>query len=232
MDQADIPALLARLSSDEDAARKMAVFKLQSSINDPAFADVFISSGGLVILRRLIMEAGGNTLAYSLQSLTRLLEVDMGWDIFEGPSAGDLVERIVELIVTNPLVNILRGAMSILVALVSHSQSSSSNDTRGGTSSNYGFRALRPAIAVFPQFFELVVQQLQSADHALCANALMLTNALIRDALSSSNTTAGTFDGTGEEWTKIIKRLHDLGLVKAVLSVSCYFGDGVMWRST
>ncbi|KAJ4163226.1 hypothetical protein LMH87_004968 [Akanthomyces muscarius] len=216
MDQADIPALLARLSSDEDAARKMAVFKLQSSINDPAFADVFISSGGLVILRRLIMGAGGNTLAYSLQSLSRLLEVDMGWDIFEGPSAGDLVERIVELIVTNPLVNILRGAMSILVALVSHSQSA--NEARGSPSS-FGFRALRPAIAVYPQFFELVVQQLQSADHALCANALMLTNALIRDALSSSNTPEGTFEGTGEEWTKIIKRLHDLGLVKAVYKI-------------
>ncbi|KAJ6781062.1 hypothetical protein PWT90_09523 [Aphanocladium album] len=216
MDQADIPALLARLSSDEDAARKMAVFKLQSSINDPAFADVFISSGGLVILRRLIMEAGGNTLAYSLQSLSRLLEVDMGWDIFEGPSAGDLVERIVELIVTNPLVNILRGAMSILVALVSHSHSA--GEARG-TPSNFGFRALRPAIAVYPHFFELVVQQLQSADHALCANALMLTNALIRDALSSSNTPDGTFEGTGEEWTKIIKRLHDLGLVKAVYKI-------------
>lgn len=218
MDQADIPALLARLSSDEDAARKMAVFKLQSSINDPAFADVYISSGGLVILRRLIMESGGNTLAYSLQSLTRLLEVDMGWDIFEGPSAGDLVERIVELIVTNPLVNILRGAMSILVALVGHSQSATGSPPRG-TPSNFGFRALRPAIAVYPQFFELVVQQLQSADHALCANALMLTNALIRDALSSSNTPEGTFDGTGEEWTKIIKRLHDLGLVKAVYKI-------------
>ncbi|KAK8141942.1 hypothetical protein G3M48_009586 [Beauveria asiatica] len=216
MDQADIPALLARLSSDDDAARKMAVFKLQSSINDPAFADVFISSGGLVILRRLIMGAGGNTLAYSLQSLSRLLEVDMGWDIFEGPSAGDLVERIVELIVTNPLVNILRGAMSILVALVSHSQFA--NEARGNLG-GFGFRALRPAIAVYPQFFELVVQQLQSADHALCANALMLTNALIRDALSCSNTPQGTFEGTGEEWTKIIKRLHDLGLVKAVYKI-------------
>ncbi|KAK3180662.1 hypothetical protein K4F52_008012 [Lecanicillium sp. MT-2017a] len=216
MDQADIPALLSRLSSDEDAARKMAVFKLQTSINDPSFADVFISSGGLVILRRLIMEAGGNTLAYSLQSLTRLLEVDMGWDIFEGPSAGDLVERIVELIVTNPLVNILRGAMSILVALVSHSQSTANSRM---SPSNFGFRALKPAIAVYPQFFELVVQQLQSADHALCANALMLINALIRDALSCAGTADGRFDGTGEDWTKIIKRLHDLGLVKAVYKI-------------
>src|ERR1700712_4089858 len=126
MDQADIPALLSRLQSDEDAMRKMAVFKLQSSINDPSFADVFIASGGLAVLRRLLMTTGGNTLAYSLQSLSRLLEVDMGWEIFEQKGAGELVERVVELIVTHPLVNILRGAMSILVAIVSHSQNSPS----------------------------------------------------------------------------------------------------------
>ncbi|KAK4156869.1 ELMO/CED-12 family-domain-containing protein [Chaetomidium leptoderma] len=248
MDQADIPALLSRLASDEDAARKMAVFKLQSSINDPSFADVFISSGGLVILRRLIMVAGGNTLAYSLQSLTRLLEVDMGWDIFEGPSSGDLVERVVELIVTNPLVNILRGAMSILVALVGRSQSSSGGGGGGGggggdwtnngfspqtpsairTPGTFGFRALKPAVAVYPQFFELVIQQLQSADHALCANALMLINALIRDAVSSDSSsgsgsgavqTKSPGAGAGEEWSKFIKRLQDLGLIRAVYNL-------------
>jgi len=220
MDQADIPALLSRLASDEDAARKMAVFKLQSSINDPAFADVFISSGGLVILRRLIMTTGGNTLAYSLQSLSRLLEVDMGWDIFEGTAAGDLVERVVELIVTNPLVNILRGAMSILVALVSHSQSTARGTVR--TPGTFGFRALKPAVAVYPQFFELVIQQLQSADHALCANALMLINALIRDAVSSDGSSAAAAAkgaGVGEEWSKFIKRLQDLGLIKAVYNL-------------
>ncbi|KAI2640478.1 ELMO/CED-12 family-domain-containing protein [Hypomontagnella submonticulosa] len=217
MDQADIPALLSRLASDEDAARKMAVFKLQSSINDPSFADVFISSGGLIILRRLIMSTGGNTLAYSLQSLSRLLEVDMGWDIFEGPTASDLVERVVELIVTNPLVNILRGAMSILVALVSHSQSTSAG---GRAPITFGFRALKPAVAVYPQFFELVIQQLHSADHALCANALMLINALIRDAVSSEpgNEISKT-GGTGEEWPKFIRRLQDLGLIKAVYNL-------------
>jgi hypothetical protein len=246
MDQADIPALLARLASDEDAARKMAVFKLQSSINDPAFADVFISSGGLVILRRLIMTTAGNTLAYSLQSLTRLLEVDMGWDIFDGPSSSDLVERIVELIVTNPLVNILRGAMSILVALVGRSQSSSgglvtapipTSSFATGISSNsprtagpavrtpgtFGFRALKPAVAVYPQFFELVIQQLQSADHALCANALMLVNALIRDAVSTDGScgSSGVHKGAGagEEWSKFIKRLQDLGLIRAVYNL-------------
>lgn len=226
MDQADIPALLSRLASDEDASRKMAVFKLQSSINDPAFADVFISSGGLIILRRLIMSSGGNTLAYSLQSLSRLLEVDMGWDIFEGHMATDLVERLVELIVTNPLVNILRGAMSILVALVSHSQSAPNSNHIAASvrmPGMFGFRALKPAVAVYPQFFEHVISQLQSADHALCANALMLINALIRDAISKEERVpsgaSGTKSGGNEDWSKFIKRLQDLGLIKAVYNL-------------
>ncbi|OBT84875.1 hypothetical protein VE02_05909 [Pseudogymnoascus sp. 03VT05] len=213
MDQAEIPSLLRSLSSEEDALRKMAVFKLQSSINDPSFADVFISTGGLSILRRLIMSTGGNTLAYSLQSLSRLLEVDMGWEIFEGAGAGELVERVVELIVTHPLVNILRGAMSILVAIVSHPQT-----TRGSirTPGAFGFRTLKPAVAVYPQFFEMVVSQLNSADHALCANALMLLNALMRDAITNDGGKDGTSksSGTGEEWPKFIKRLQDLGVVK------------------
>ncbi|ESZ93764.1 ELMO/CED-12 family protein [Sclerotinia borealis F-4128] len=220
MDQADIPSLLSRLNSDEDAMRKMAVFKLQSSINDPSFADVFISSGGLTILRRLIMTTNANTLAYSLQSLSRLLEVDMGWEIFESPGAGELVERVVELIVTHPLVNILRGAMSTLVAIVSHPQSSGGGIKIPGA---FGFRALKPAVAVYPQFFEMVVSQLNSADHLLCANALMLLSALMRDAITNQNgngkDNVSKSSGTGEEWPKFIKRLQDLGVIKAAYNL-------------
>ena len=141
----------------------------------------------------------------------------MGWEIFESAGAGELVERVVELIVTHPLVNILRGAMSILVAIVSHPQSS-----RGAirTPGAFGFRALKPAVAVYPQFFEMVVSQLNSADHALCANALMLLNALMRDAITNDTghgkDGGGKSSGTGEEWPKFIKRLQDLGVIKAV----------------
>lgn len=76
----NISDLVARLGSDEDSVRKMAVFKLQSAIGDPSFADVFIQEGGLPKLRFLCLHATGNTLAYSLTSLSRLLELDMGWD--------------------------------------------------------------------------------------------------------------------------------------------------------
>lgn len=89
-DNVNVSELVERLGSDEDAVRKMAVFKLQSNIGDPSFADVFISEGGLVKLKALAMNAAGNTLAYSLTSLSRLLEVDKGWEVIDE----GLVERV------------------------------------------------------------------------------------------------------------------------------------------
>lgn len=90
----NISELVERLGSDEDAVRKMAVFKLQSSIGDPSFADIFIAEGGLTRLRYLSLHASGNTLAYSLTSLARLLEVDKGWEFVDQ----EVVERTLALL--------------------------------------------------------------------------------------------------------------------------------------
>lgn len=90
MEGVNVSELVERLGSDEDAVRKMAVFKLQSNIGDPSFADVFISEGGLAKLKYLALTATGNTLAYSLASFSRLLEVDKGWECVEQ----DLVTRV------------------------------------------------------------------------------------------------------------------------------------------
>lgn len=111
---------------------------------------------------------------------------------------------MVELIVTHPLVNILRGAMSILVSIVSHPHMSS---TRGSYTGPFGFRALKPAIGAHPQFLEMLVSRLSSADHALCANSLQLINSLMRDAITND---------ANNEWPRFIKRLQDLGVIKAV----------------
>ena len=90
MENLNVSELVERLGSDEDAVRKMAVFKLQSNIGDPSFADIFIQEGGLTKLRYLTLQASGNTLAYSLTSFSRLLEVDKGWEYIDQ----DLVERV------------------------------------------------------------------------------------------------------------------------------------------
>lgn len=128
--------------------------------------------------------------------------------------------QVVELIVTHPLVNILRGAMSILVAIVSHPHTSHS--VRGSYNGPFGFRALKPAIATHSQFLEMLVNRLSSADHALCANSLQLINSLMRDAVTND---------TDTEWPKFIKRLQDLGVIKAVF-VSPYRGKTLrVWGS-
>lgn len=72
--------LVRELGSEDDSIRKMAAFRLQNLINDPSFADVFISEGGLKVLRFLALKATGNTLAYTLASWTNLLGLDQGWE--------------------------------------------------------------------------------------------------------------------------------------------------------
>lgn len=97
--------------------------------------------------------------------------------------------------------------MSILVSIVSHPQSSPNKSPESDT---FGFRALKPAIAARPQFLEMLVSRLSSADHALCANALQLINSLMREAITND---------PEKEWIKFIKRLQDLGVVKAVYTL-------------
>ena len=65
-------------------------FFFLANIGDPSFADVFILEGGPKKLRYLTLHATGNTLAYSLTSFSRLLEVDKGWEYVNR----DLVERV------------------------------------------------------------------------------------------------------------------------------------------
>lgn len=97
--------------------------------------------------------------------------------------------------------------MSILVSIVSHPRGTSSKSPE---SDAFGFRALKPAISIYPQFLEMLVRRLSAADHALCANALQLINSLMREAITNDAQT---------DWPKFIKRLQDLGVIKAVYTL-------------
>lgn len=97
--------------------------------------------------------------------------------------------------------------MAILVSIVSHPHNTSSKSPE---SDSFGFRALRPAISIYPQFLEMLVSRLSSADHALCANALQLINSLMREAITTDSET---------DWPKFIKKLQDLGVIKAVYAL-------------
>ena len=91
--------------------------------------------------------------------------------------------------------------MAILAATVSHPHSNEED------SKTFGFRVLNPIIEEYPQFLEMLVNRLSSADHALCVTALQLINALMRDAMSSDSEL---------EWPHFIQRLKTLGVITAV----------------
>lgn len=101
MEHEEIHKLIRDLGSQDDSLRKMAAFKLQSIIGDPSFADMFIAEGGLPNLRLLTLEASGNTLAYGLTSLTRLLDLDQGWEIIRP----DLIDRVIHKIYAKDAIN-------------------------------------------------------------------------------------------------------------------------------
>ncbi|KAF9736133.1 hypothetical protein PMIN06_006500 [Paraphaeosphaeria minitans] len=197
MEDPNVPELVERLGSDEESVRKLAVFKLQNAIGDPSFADVFIQEGGLPKLRFLALHSTGNTLAYCLTSLSRLLELDKGWDHV----SDDLTRRIVGLVVAQPLVNVNRGAMSVLAAIVGNPS------RRNSQPSVTGFQRLKPIIESHKQFLPSLVEKMTSADHALCANSLQLINALMRDTIANEADT---------EWPRFIKQLQELGVIKSV----------------
>jgi engulfment/cell motility protein 1 len=110
-------------------------------------------------------------------------------------------KQIVDLVVAQPLVNVNRGAMSVLASIVGHP--SHRNSQPGVT----GFQRLKPAVDTQPQFLPSLVEKMTSADHALCANSLQLINALMRDAIAND---------ADFEWPKFIKQLQELGVIKSV----------------
>jgi engulfment/cell motility protein 1 len=107
----------------------------------------------------------------------------------------------VELVVAQPLVNVNRGAMSVLAAIVGHPNHRTSQP--GAT----GYQRLKPAVEQQPQFLPTLVEKIASADHALCANALQLINSLMRDAIANDE---------DFEWPRFIKQLQELGVIKSV----------------
>jgi len=119
--------------------------------------------------------------------------------------ANDIV-KAVTLAIGNQLVNIVRNALTLLVHVVARPLCGS----RKASYRVFGFRAIKPALDHHPEVLESLVQRLNASDHTdhtLCANALQLINALVRDAI---------VNGGSHEWPRFVKRLQDLGVIGGV----------------
>lgn len=90
-DTPDVLTVVTGMTSDSESARKLAAYHLQSALADSSFADAFVQGDGVPVLKRLVLEENGNALAYALGSLTRLLDMDLGWD--EAVNS-DIIERV------------------------------------------------------------------------------------------------------------------------------------------
>nr|OQO23634.1 hypothetical protein B0A51_09047 [Rachicladosporium sp. CCFEE 5018] len=206
-DPPSVSSLLLSLTSDSDPTQKLAVFRLQTLLHDPSFADAFLQAQGARALRACILDSQGNTLAYALGSLNALLELGVGWEAVDSY----VIARAVELAAGGGgLVNIVRNALTLLVLVVSRVPDEDEGEERvyeTAATAATGFRAIKPALDAHPEFLKSLVGRLSASDHTLCANALQLVNALMRDAV---------LHGGESEWPKFIKRLQDLGVIGGV----------------
>ncbi|GAA6026054.1 hypothetical protein JCM11491_003533 [Sporobolomyces phaffii] len=103
-------------SDDTRAALKLATFSLKTLVKDPAFLDAFLARGGLAHLERVATTTAGNTLAYSLVVVRDLCHVRHADALWRDLSP-TLVARVVDVVATEPLINISRPATSTLAYL-------------------------------------------------------------------------------------------------------------------
>jgi len=79
-DRSDCLTVITGMTSGAESSRKLAVYHLQTLVADSSFADAFAQADGLPVLTKIVLEENGNALAYALGSLTRLLEMQVGWE--------------------------------------------------------------------------------------------------------------------------------------------------------
>ncbi|BGP49709.1 hypothetical protein JCM10450v2_005614 [Rhodotorula kratochvilovae] len=169
--------MVDKLSTSEPSALKLATFSLRTLIKERAFLAEFVARGGVDALQKVIRRSAGNTLAYALLSLQNLLELeDNGW---MGLDRG-FVARIVEIIATEPLINISRPATAILRRLASQPVLSPTSPSASVSSAQSGFAAVFGAILAQPNFLRIVVERLSSGDVAVTNLSLGLLNTLLR----------------------------------------------------
>ncbi|KAF2227976.1 ELMO/CED-12 family-domain-containing protein [Elsinoe ampelina] len=201
----DVASIVAGLNSEGESGRKLAAFHLQSLLADADFADAFVQGDGMPALCDMVLRENGNTLAYALGSLNRILELDYGWE----QVGVEVAERAVEFVIDRPVINVLRNAFRLLVLIVTRpfDQLEYPLQSPGGNGIGPNIDSLKPILKEHVNFLDALIEKLSSADHALCSNALQFLNALIRDGIM-------TFSET--QLMRFVKKLQDLEIFSTV----------------
>ncbi|KAM0754890.1 hypothetical protein T439DRAFT_309736 [Meredithblackwellia eburnea MCA 4105] len=180
--------LVDKLTSQQPSILKLATYSLRSLVKEDAFLQEFIARGGLAALQEVIRTATGNTLAYALVSMENLVTEDRGWQGLEM----DFVNRIVDIIANEPLINISRPAISILRKLTLYSPIPSSHSThthppphtQEEVINTLGFPLIYSTISSSPSFLKTIVNHLSSGDTSMSSLSLSLLNTLFHSAIT------------------------------------------------
>ncbi|KAG2355702.1 ELMO/CED-12 family-domain-containing protein [Suillus spraguei] len=203
--------IVQKLIIRDEKTFKMALWSLKKFIKVKVCSGI-LNHGGLSELAQVICTEHGNTLAYALEAMHNLMDLDYGWSTLDNA----FVFKVVQILSSpNSLINVCRPATAILKKLVEAdpmnapgpliaSSSRAPPVAPPGSVYRYGFQIVFQQMRREKGSLETVVNRLGSADTAMILHSMMLINSL----LSHVNDT---------EWDEFISELERLNVRKAVI---------------
>ncbi|KAI0316748.1 ELMO/CED-12 family-domain-containing protein [Amylostereum chailletii] len=198
----------------EDAGVRLTLFSLKRHIKEEEFVNEFLKWNGLRKLVDVIYHTHGNTLAYALEAMQYLMNLDYGW----GSLDTNFILKVVQILSSpQSLINVCRPATAILRRFVEADPVSApgplvASSSRGpppiapGSVYRHGFEVVFEQMNKEQGVLETVVSRIGVADTALALHSMMLINSLLAHATDAS-------------WEEFIAKLDGLNTRKAVISL-------------
>ncbi|KAH9444028.1 hypothetical protein MJO28_013654 [Puccinia striiformis f. sp. tritici] len=191
-------------TQDHLKAIKLPLFSLKDYLREPEFSSEFQDRGGSRELLRLCKTSTGNTLAYALSALKVMIDQSTAeqrrrWEPI-------LADRLVNLVISNAPINVLRPTTAILQKFISHDSSASPRLAFGAIC------AVIESAGDKEDLFGLLARRIGSgstSDFSLSQVSFGLVNALMR---------AGLWEDARQDYVGwFMERMERAGIRRAVL---------------
>ena len=237
---------------------KLALFNLQKYIKEDDFAVEFMLKGGITLLVDLIEKGDsfltGNTLAYALQGIRGVMEYDNGW----GDFSDDFIDRIIIILASSNVPNIVRPATVIVRKLIVASPKAYGGSSKGKHKAReneainqYGFDRVFARIcevghkvpddhggAPADRVFRPIIKRLEGTrDLELVAQSLALINAALRSAQQEGSKRysdlIAVIDGLGvrKHVTRLIPTSHGNPVEPRILDFQTRYANVLRYHS-
>jgi hypothetical protein len=237
---------------------KLALFNLQKYIKEDDFAVEFMLKGGVKLLVDLIQKDDssltGNTLAYALQGIRGVMEYDDGW----GDFSDDFIDRVIVILASSNVPNIIRPATVIVRKLIVASPKAFSGSSKGKHKAreneainHYGFDRVFSRIceighkvpdeqagAPADRVFRPIIKRLEGTrDLELVAQSLALINAALRSAQQEGSKRysdlIAVVDGLGvrKHVTRLIPTCHNNQVEPRILDFQTRYANVLRYHA-